>query len=178
VQSAHFKKGVKCVDCHSNHRILHPTFAIYSSRDKGGCLSCHPDPNSKEDKYIMDVKDVLEQSNLKMKDAETDIANAGDNGLETAPQEELLQNAKTGMIKFVSVQHQLSLTAIKNVTTTDTDSNADRIQDEISQMFKTVTDRKIFTTAFAAYVFIFMLILYIKYRTLLRKFMRDLQNRK
>lgn len=169
VKSRHYAAGMKCVECHGNHRIEHPTFALYSKRDKGGCLSCHrKDGGGDADKYIAGILETHSVAEMRIKAASRDITKAQSDGMEVDPQNESLQEAKSGMVKTGPVQHQTSLQAMDDILGREVKSHTERIQSDIEAHYKIEMDKKIFAAAFAGYIVLFIFVIYSKYWILKR----------
>lgn len=178
VNSKHYLSGIKCVDCHNNHNIKHPTFALYERDGKGLCEKCHKSEKDKAGKYITGVLSLLADANSQLKYATMDVNKAASNGAEVDAKLEVLAEAKSAIVKLGPVQHQNNLPMMQKILQNEAIIKAHGIQNEIAAFEKESKDKMILCCAFALYVVIFIALIYTKFWTLKKRYLKEQKERK
>ncbi|MEW6202633.1 MAG: cytochrome c3 family protein [bacterium] len=174
-QSAHFNNGIECVNCHDNHRNVHPTDEKFKSSDEGGCLLCHDlGDDTPASKFIKDLTDRLERARLAVKDAEKEVKKAEQAGVIADAENLLLIEARAALTKWGPIQHSLSRENIEAVLQ-EASSKSEHIEENIDKYFKEQMDRHIKISIAMGFVFIVMLLVYLKYRVLKASLLRAKQ---
>jgi predicted CXXCH cytochrome family protein len=96
------KRG--CVTCHSNHAVLHPTDAMFSTGREGTCSGCHPPGSKAETSTALLVSgfDVLKQR-LARSDSLLRIAEV--KGMETGQGRDALREAQDRLVGLRATLH-------------------------------------------------------------------------
>ncbi|MEW5944593.1 MAG: cytochrome c3 family protein [bacterium] len=171
-KSRHFRKGLECVNCHNNHANVHPTKAIFSRKDPGGCRHCHPDADSKQGKYISRILNGIREAEQALEKAEKNTERAEYNGFYVDNEKVLLQEGRTAFLQFANVQHALSLREGTKVLSTAV-SKAMHVNENVEIKFRTITDRRITMSAVIGYLLAVLALVYVKYRGLKAAYTRE-----
>lgn len=171
-KSRHFRKGLECITCHNNHNNIHSTKAIFTMKREGGCLHCHPDPESKQGAYIYKLLEKIAQAEEALESAKQRIEEAGNHGFHVDDERVLLQEGHTAFLQFANEQHSLSFKKVEEVLST-TVSKAAHVDENVEIKFRTITDRRIAMSCVIAYLLIVMVLIFIKYRRLRRAYLSE-----
>ncbi len=178
VKSKHYAKGIKCVDCHDNHNIKHPTFALYERNEEGLCAKCHKDEKTAAGKFISGVLRSVKDAKAQINYARADVNKVAADGADVDSKLEMLAEAKSAIIKLGPLQHQTDLRSTQKVLQNEAMIKAHTIQNEVEAYEKEEKDKMILCAAFAGYVCIFIALLYTKFWTLKRRYLKERKERK
>ena len=139
------KEGMpRCINCHGNHDIQRPTLEKFTGKGVIDCGGCHY-PESPAFKTGADIKAVLIEAEILLKDGNNDIAlmkEKGGNSFAIGHLEDDMDNARTKLLEAYSVSHTLSIDEIKR-RTSEVVSISKNVSETIKGMIKDIKLRKL-----------------------------------
>jgi hypothetical protein len=102
----------RCVTCHGRYDVQPATRDLLVGTEDRHCGSCHT-PGTETAKQVEAMHQALTEADAAYEEAEATIAQAKEQRLIMAVQEELLQKARTPLIESRALQHTVSLVDIQ-----------------------------------------------------------------
>jgi hypothetical protein len=141
-QSPHKKpmdeqKISECASCHNHHDIATPTLALFDT----SCGRCH-EAGTPAFRRGQELKALLVNATIALDTANRSIVDARQQGMHTAEYEFALEEARTNLLRVISVTHTLSLSAVKEFTD-KAQGEADNVKLDIHNYFQSLKIRKV-----------------------------------
>jgi hypothetical protein len=107
--------GPKCVTCHGRYDVGVPSDDMFTGNDQRQCGQCHP-AGSPQAETVKSLYTALHQATITYDQAGKAIAQAASLQMIVAPEEEQLQQAKTGLLTARAAQHTGQLAEVSKLT--------------------------------------------------------------
>jgi hypothetical protein len=157
--------AVECTSCHGNHAVAVPTEALFAGDEKGHCGECHVAGAG----TALAVAGELQQAVLGLErtigDADQDIRAAAGRGLFLGPERGYLDDARGLLVRARSLTHRLSGPALEDVLNRGS-AMVGQTRESLATKARTLRDRKIFASVFAAVSAAFAVVLWMYSRAI------------
>jgi hypothetical protein len=153
----------ECVTCHDHHAISRPGLELFQT----SCAKCHEEPSDAH-KQGQEIKTLILSAQTELEDAQKEVAEAKQRGLNMEREESSLNDARTSLLEVLPVQHSLSLPDVEDFTD-KAKSGADDVKLKIHEIFETQKFRRVVLVFLWIAILISAATLYLKRRQLIRR---------
>jgi len=158
----------RCVDCHSNHKIIFPSLAMFDGSEEGHCGMCHSEDDARSYGKGQEIKKALATALKAIEQGEEGVKEAESAGRNIDDLSTNLEKAHNDIVQATTLIHTLNPKTVGDLTQSAI-AKIEGISQVAEQVRNDLRIRKRALAFFIAWIFLAAGLLYFKHRSLTKE---------